>query len=80
VRSALGSTCPTPSCRFTIIKPSASAPSYAYAAIFNPQIGAADLILRRRGGRWRIVAGPGTSGVGCGTVPAQVLNDFGLNC
>ncbi|MBV8463094.1 MAG: hypothetical protein JO368_07360 [Acidimicrobiales bacterium] len=49
----------------------------------DPSVGSGYGFAQVSAGQWRVVAGPGSAGVGCppsSAVPRQVLADFGATC
>jgi hypothetical protein len=57
---------------------------WAMWTINDPNLGTAAGFYEKLNGAWQVVAGPGSADVGCpgggGSVPADVLSDFGITC
>jgi hypothetical protein len=79
VRSTVCGASPCPGAKIDHIRLARTDPSYATAAIYDPKVGGAAILLRRGGVVWKVID-YGSSQVGCGHAPTKVLDDLGLYC
>jgi hypothetical protein len=66
------------------VKLDPNSPTWAFWSVYDPYLGSAYGFAQSSGGTWQIVAGPGSSGVGCPggpqVVPPEIMSDLGVGC